>query len=363
MVNVAQTAVGSAKAVAAAVEEAKEACTPVAKDALKLAGSALGDLFHPGRIGKNYQGARKDVLTEIGTALECLAKKDFKGAGDNVGKFNRRIIEGPQELEFSSFTESPYTTMRDLNCYSSHGATDLEKEAGMPCGEMSLGECEQKCDELDACQGITVSSKPGGMVLCYRRGSINVDQCDHEAQGYTTLLNTKANLPEASNTIGSIVMYVVTYWSAAAMTQENLASESPEDWGSFLEGLLEGLMSDGTDFSDCTAKIPDVFEAVKTAKQKVGAALAAAMTAAKVAKHSCGIVAGDVMKLAKAAFHDLLHPDQVLQNFQNAQYNILMEMGQAFIALANNDYSSAGDNMGMAFRRIIEGNETTTVIV
>jgi len=293
-----------------------------------------------------------------------LAKKDFKSAGNNVGKMNRRIIEGPQELDIISAPQSSYTTMRDLNCYTGHGATDLEKEAGEPCGEMSLSECEQKCDELDACQGITVSSKSGSnKVLCYRRGSINVGQCDHDAQGYTTLLNTKASLPEASNTVGSIVMYVVTYWSAAAMTQDNLASESPEDWGSFVEGLLEGLMSDGTDFSDCQAQIPDVFEAVKAAKQKVGSALAAAMTAAQIAKHSCGVVTGDVVRLAKAAFNDLKHPDQVMQNFQTAQYNILTYLGEAFIALAKDDYSTAGNDMGMAFRRVIEGKQTTTVIV
>jgi hypothetical protein len=361
MEHLAQTAVGSTKAVAAAVEEAKSRCTPVARDSLKLAVSALGDLFHPGRIPKNFQASRSDILTEIGSALEALAKKDFKGAGNNAGKFTRRLLEGPQDAD--SLT-SNYTKMGDLNCYQDHGATDLEKEVGKSCGEMSISQCEAKCDELTGCQGITtVATQHSGMVLCYRRGNITVGRCDHNAVGYDTFLNKDAQMPVASNAIASIASYVVTYWGAAALTQDNLASESPETWGEFLEGLLEGLMSDGSDFSDCASAIPVVGEAVKTAKEKIGKSLAAAGAAAKVAKQACGMLAGDVAKLAKAAFYDLEHPDQVVQNFQAVQYDVLMDLGQSFIALAKNDYSTAGDRMGMSLRRIIEGKQGAAVLV
>jgi hypothetical protein len=362
MENLAHTAVGTVQAVAAAVEEAKEKCTPVAKDAAKFAVSALGDVFHPERIAKNFQATKSDVLTQIGSALEALAKKDFRGAGDNAGKFTRRLIEGAQDANSVSDSDA-YTRIGDVNCYKDHGAVDLEKDAGQPCGEMSLGECEQKCDELSGCQAITVSATSGGKVLCYRRGAINMGQCDQQAAGYDTLLNSNAQLPEASNTIASFAIYAVTYWGAASMTQENLGSSSPENWGDFLEGLLEGLMSDGTDFSDCQSAIPVVGQALKTAKEKVVKSLAATMAAIAAAKQSCGTVASEVEKLAKAAFYDLKHPDQVLQNFEDAQYDFLMDLGQAFVALAKNDFSTAGDLMGMAVRRIIEGEQATTVIV
>jgi hypothetical protein len=277
MVNLGKTAVEEVKAVSAVVEKAKETCTPVAEDAKKFVGCTLGDFFHPLRIGKNYQAKRTDILTEIGLALEALANKDFKGAGNNVGKFNRRLIEGPQ-------TELPQS------------------------------------------------------------------------------LPMKDDMQE-SDVIGTVVLYVATYWGFATQTQGSLATETPDDWGSFLEGLLEGLMSDGTDFSDCAATIPVVGQTLEVAKKKVGEALAATMTAAKIAKQSCGKVAGDVAKLAAAAFYDLKHPDEVLQNFQDAQYDILTDLGQAFISMAHNDNTAAGTEMGMAFHRIIEGEPAKTVLV
>merc|ERR1719487_1170418 len=201
---------------------------------------------------------------------------DFKSAGDNAGKFTRRLIEGPQESQ------------------------------------------------------------------------------DANAE-YASFLKSKAQKPETANTVASIAGYVVTYWAAAAMTQDSFASESPEEWGDFLEGLLEGLMSDGSDFSHCTATIPVVKRAVETAKRRIGQQLAATAAAAKAAKQSCGVLAGDVERLAKAAFYDLKHPDQVVQNFHDAQYGLLMDLGQGFEALAKNDYAQAGDFIGMAVRRLTEG--------
>jgi len=360
MVNLGETTAEALKAVASAVEIAREKCTPVAKDAAKLAINALGDFFHPGRIAKNYQATRTDVLEEIGYALEALANKDFKGAGNNVGKFNRRLIEGAQD---SLAETSSYTLMGDLNCYTGHGAVDLESPAGQPCGEMTLQECEAKCDELDDCQGITTSPADGGKILCYRRGAIVIGKCDHEAMGYSTLLNIKAPLPTESDTVATVAIHAVTYWGFAAKSQTNLGSDSPLDWGSFLEGLLEGLMSDGTDFSDCTAQIPFVAQALKDAKTKVGNSLAATKAAAQAAVKSCGTVAADVGRLALAAFSDLRHPDQVVQHFTDSQYDILMDLGKAFEALAVNSYSSAGTLAGMAFRRIIEGKQASVIFV
>jgi len=86
METLGRTSVGATKAVAAAIEEAKGTCSAVAKDALKLATSALNVVFHPGRIAKNYQDTRADVLSEIGSALEDLAKKDFKSAGKMLAR-------------------------------------------------------------------------------------------------------------------------------------------------------------------------------------------------------------------------------------------------------------------------------------
>merc|ERR1711912_150218 len=106
-------AAATKKAVAAAVEGATEKCAPVAKDALKLAVSMLGDVFHPARLSEHFQATRTDVLAEIGFAFEALAKKDFKSAGDNAGKFTRRLIEGPQESQDANALPPTYTKMAD----------------------------------------------------------------------------------------------------------------------------------------------------------------------------------------------------------------------------------------------------------
>jgi len=134
------------------------------------------------------------------------------------------------------------------------------------------------------------------------------------------------------------------------------------NWGDFLEGLLEGLMSDGTDLSDCVGKFSEVGQALEQAKEHVGKALADVKTAADIGMRSCGVVAGDTWKIAKAAFSDILHPDRVLQNVQATQYEFLNEFGEGLQALAINDYPTAGTLVGMAIRRALEGAQATIIV-
>jgi len=81
-----------------------------------------------------------------------------------------------------------YTQAAGKNCYGArngqpaHGSTDLEHPASASCGQMSLPECETKCDELDGCDGVTVRSVGGGNYDCYRKGSIDISRCDSNTQ-------------------------------------------------------------------------------------------------------------------------------------------------------------------------------------
>jgi len=364
LLNLVQTSVGAEKAVAAAVEEAKQKCSVVEREAKKLAFSALQDVFHPKNIAQNFNATRKDVLEDFGQALEMMAKKDYRNAGDKVGMSARRILEGAQE---SDSLPSAYTKMGEMNCYADNGATDLEQEVGQPCGKMTVDQCKKECDELAGCQGITVShwlpEDSEGMVLCYRRGSIKVDQCDHQAQGYDTFVNPAVQMSSTSSAVATVAVFAVTHWGAATMSQSDMPSATAANWGDFLEGVLEGLMSDGSDLDDCEAKISAVREALDAAKEHVGKAAAAAIAAGKVAKQSCGVVAKEAEKLALATFSDIKHPDQLVQHFTDTQFDFLMEMGKAFEALAGNDYTTAGTQMGMAMRRAFEGKQANTVIV
>eukprot|EP01084_Bolivina_argentea_P099401 178688_1 len=65
------------------------------------------------------------------------------------------------------------------NCYTGHGATDLEKPAGSSAGTMSLYKCQTLCDNTAQCTGVTVSNNETttGYINCYRRGDINLLDC------------------------------------------------------------------------------------------------------------------------------------------------------------------------------------------
>jgi len=364
LLNLVQTSVGAEKAVAAAVEETKGKCTVVEAEAKKLSFSALQDVLHPKRLAQNFAATQKDVLEDFGQALEMMAKNDFRNAGDKVGMSARRIVEGAQE---TNSLPSAYTKLGEMNCYADNGATDLEKEVGQPCGKMTVDQCKKKCDELAGCQGITVShwlpEDSDGMVLCYRRGSIKVGQCDHQAEGYDTFVNPAVEMTTTSSAVATVAFFAVTHFGAATMPQSDMPSATPANWGDFLEGVLEGLMSDGSDLGDCEATVPAVREAVNAAKEQVGKASAAAIAAGKIAKQSCGVVATEGEKLALATFRDIKQPDQVVQHFKDTQFDFLMEMGKAFEALAGKNYTTAGTQMGMAMRRALEGKQANTVIV
>jgi len=82
-----------------------------------------------------------------------------------------------------------------VNCFSGYGATDLEARTGYPCGSMTLEQCQAKCDELPACQGITVNQSSPGLILCFRRGDIDLGKCVHNTGAYDTYIKTAGPAP------------------------------------------------------------------------------------------------------------------------------------------------------------------------
>jgi hypothetical protein len=84
------------------------------------------------------------------------------------------------------------------NCYGnrgggSHGATDLEHPASSSCGNFdTLAECEAKCLELSDCDGITVTFV-NGKYECFRKGNININQCDSGTSFDTYTLSDAQN--------------------------------------------------------------------------------------------------------------------------------------------------------------------------
>jgi len=178
-------------------------------------------------------------------------------------------------------------------------------------------------------------------------------QSSAKHQDYGALFNQDAGNSSTPNLVASVAVFAVTHWGAASLAH---GSESTiANWGGFLAGVLEGLMSDGTDLSDCIGEASKVGRVLEQAMEHVGKTLADVKKVADIARSSCDTLAVDTWKLAKAAFNDILHPDQVIQNVQATQYDFLMEVGGSLQALAKNDDRKAGTLMGMAIRRALEG--------
>ena len=80
-----------------------------------------------------------------------------------------------------------YSLHSARNCYGdrdgegAHGATDLEEPASgsAPGSPMSLHACQQLCDATPGCEGVTTAhSGEGGLVDCFRKGSVDIGKCD-----------------------------------------------------------------------------------------------------------------------------------------------------------------------------------------
>ena len=80
---------------------------------------------------------------------------------------------------------SSWTQHVGKNCYTGHGAIDLEHPEGSSCGTMSLAACQAKCDGLAGCSAITVAAGQGSDVTCFRRSNIVLSQCAEQG-GFST---------------------------------------------------------------------------------------------------------------------------------------------------------------------------------
>ena len=60
-----------------------------------------------------------------------------------------------------------------------HGATDLEHPASASAGIMTIGACEELCLTTAGCDAVTVHMTESGLHNCYRKGSVQIKQCQH----------------------------------------------------------------------------------------------------------------------------------------------------------------------------------------
>ena len=80
-----------------------------------------------------------------------------------------------------------YSLAASQNCYNSHGADDIDSDTS--CGEMSVSDCQDICDDTDSCTGVVVAPTSGGLVNCYRKSNIDLGSCDWDPQFDTWVRN------------------------------------------------------------------------------------------------------------------------------------------------------------------------------
>lgn len=97
-----------------------------------------------------------------------------------------------------------WTEHSGLNCYPGHGAEDVEPKQGRACCTVSLNDCQQKCDELSGCTGITMRAGSGNQ-KCYRRGKVDVNKCRKD-KNYVTYIKS-AGPPAPTPPAPSIVKF------------------------------------------------------------------------------------------------------------------------------------------------------------
>jgi hypothetical protein len=93
---------------------------------------------------------------------ECWRRKDI-------------VLEKCDIAEFDTWVKhnTTWTQKKGLNCYSDHGATEIDKD---PVGRnMTVAACQGKCNEKADCTGIAVDTQSGE---CWRRKDIVLEKCD-----------------------------------------------------------------------------------------------------------------------------------------------------------------------------------------
>lgn len=118
---------------------------------------------------------------------------DFELSDDDMKRLssvNRPDIPSPTPSPPPPSPPSPPSSWKEYkgyNCYGqrggsqSHGAKDMENPASASCGTMSLSDCQQKCEQMQGCTGVTVRAN-NGRYDCFRKGDIQPDQCDKNSQ-------------------------------------------------------------------------------------------------------------------------------------------------------------------------------------
>jgi hypothetical protein len=99
--------------------------------------------------------------------VECYRKADVSLAH----------CDGATSLD--TYVRREWMLAGGFNCYTGHGAVDLEHPPTSDCGTMSVRDCQRKCAVTPGCSAVTwLGADHSGVGKCYRKGSIDLPKCD-----------------------------------------------------------------------------------------------------------------------------------------------------------------------------------------
>ena len=99
--------------------------------------------------------------------------------GDVVRILDDALCAAPCASREASAACATYDQNPMANCYTDHGATQLETPPDASAGVMTLAACLALCDDTDECTAVGVrASGDDGLVDCYRKTDVDLSKCD-----------------------------------------------------------------------------------------------------------------------------------------------------------------------------------------
>ena len=88
------------------------------------------------------------------------------------------------DTKFDTFVRKQWYPALGFNCYSGHGAIDID--GGKSCMVGSVEQCRTKCDETNGCTGIVFAAgNDSGVGECFRKGgNITLSECDRGTEKF-----------------------------------------------------------------------------------------------------------------------------------------------------------------------------------
>ena len=139
------------------------------------------DLEHPpsASCGQMTLEACQEKCLELPQCTAITVRKNAQGLYECFRKADISLEHCDSGTVFDTYVRRPWYLAGGFNCYTGHGAKDLEQPPGSDCGTISLRQCQGKCAETPGCSAVVwLGSDHSGTGKCFRRADVELSKCD-----------------------------------------------------------------------------------------------------------------------------------------------------------------------------------------